>query len=198
MATIQVPATWMSQNYLPPICARHGGRATSFVPRKFYTRPPGWSYVLILVGVLIFAIVTLAIRTTVATALPACVECSRDRRRFIWLVLGGWVATTAIFVVGITFANDALIMVGFLAIVGALVFSFLGDNFRVSGHVNQDKVWVNLKRVDTTFAAAITNALRPAPHAVVAPAVPYQATPYQAAPRQPNPYQATPDILPGR
>ena len=52
-------------------------------------------------------------------------------------------------------------MLGLLAVVGALVFSFVGDNFRVSGHVSADRAWVNLKGVHATFAAAINNAVRP-------------------------------------
>jgi hypothetical protein len=106
----------------------------------------------------------------------------------------------------------------FVALLAALLFGFSGDHFRVSGSVSQDRVWVNLKGVDEAFAAAITNALRPAPQAVAVAAVPHHATPsqaasyqaasYQAAPQQPSPnqaapyqpspYQATPDILPGR
>ena len=89
MAKVQVPAHWVAANYLPPICARHGGPATRLVRRKLFTRVPAWAYLLILTGFLIFAIVVLALRTTVRIALPACAQCSRDRRQFIAFAIGG-------------------------------------------------------------------------------------------------------------
>jgi hypothetical protein len=189
MAKVQVPAHWVAANYLPPICARHGGPSTSVVKRKFSTRPPGWSYVLILVGVLIFAIVAMALQFSVRTSLPACAECSRDRRRFIGLALSGWVAAIILTVVASTATTSAaLVVLGLLALACALVFSFVGDSFRVSGHVTADRAWVNLKGVHATFAAAINNALRPAS--------PVLATTEPAAPVAA--YQGTPNILPGQ
>ena len=58
MAKVQVPAHWVGQNYLPAICARHGGPATSFRKANFHTKTPLWTYLLIPLGLLIFAIVT--------------------------------------------------------------------------------------------------------------------------------------------
>ncbi len=188
MATVQVPAHWLAQNYLPPICARHGGPATSAVTRKFSTRPPGWSYVLILIGVLVFVIVVMALQYSLSTALPACAECRQDRRRFIGYALSGWVAAIALTVVSFTTTSGALIVLGLLAVVGALVFSFVGDSFRVSGHVSADRGWVNLKGVHATFAAAIDNAVRPG--------APVPAT--LGVPAPTTAYLGTPDILPGR
>jgi len=192
MATVQVPAHWVGQNYLPPICARHGGSATTRVRRKFYTRPPGWTYVLILISVLIFAIVTLSMRKTVSTALPACGQCTHDRRQFVALAISGWVAVLAIWVVAGTFASSAIFLLGLVAILAALVFTFAGDYFRVAGTVNEDLVWVTLKRVDATFAGAINNAVRPPPAVAAAAATPYQAS-------QPSQqYQPSQNILPGQ
>jgi len=187
MAKVQVPAHWVAQNYLPPICARHGGPATRLVPRKFFTRAPGWSYLLILTGLLIFAIVTLAIRKTVPTALPACAQCTRDRRQFISLAISGWVSVLAVMVVAFTLASDLLFVLGLVAILAALVFTFAGDYFRVAGTVNKDLVWVTLKGVDDTFAATINNGLR-----VAAPVPATTGSPPPAVA-----YQGTPDILPG-
>jgi hypothetical protein len=192
MASVQVPAHWVGQNYLPPICARHGGPATTRVPRKFYTRAPGWTYVLILISVLIFAIVTLSIRKTVPTALPACGQCTRDRWQFIALAISGWVAVVAIWVVAGTFASSAIFLLGLVASLAALVFTFAGDYFRVAGAVNNDLVWVTLKRVDATFAAAINNAVRPPAAVAVATATLYQAS------QQYQQYQPSQNILPGQ
>jgi hypothetical protein len=161
MAKVQVPAHWVAGNYLPPICARHGGSATSSQQRKFYTRAPSWSYLLIPIGLLIFAIVTLAIRTTVACRLPACGECAADRRRFVVGVIAVWAGTVGLIALGIAVASDPAVLLGFLLVVVALVACFTGDYFRASATVSQDRAWVTFKGVDDTFAAAITNALRP-------------------------------------
>jgi hypothetical protein len=173
---------------LPPICARHGGPATRLVPRKFFTRAPGWSYLLILISLLVFAIVTLSIRKTVPTALPACLQCTRDRQQFIALAISGWVAAFAVMVVAVTFASDLILVLGLMAFLAALVFTFAGDYFRVAGNLNADLLWVTLNRVDETFAAAINNGLRAA--------APVLATTGPPAPSMT--YQGTPNILPGR
>lgn len=188
MAKVQVPAHWVAANYLPPICARHGVPATSFSQRKFYTKAPAWTYVFILIGLLIFAIITLAIRTTVPCRLPTCGQCSVDRRRFIAGVLSIWVATIAVIVLGVQLTSDALVVLGFVATVPALIACFTGDYFRVGGHVSQDRAWVIFKGVHDTFAAAINNAVRPtAP--VLAPT---------GSPAPPTAYYGSPNILPGQ
>jgi hypothetical protein len=188
MAKVQVPAHWVAANYLPPICARHGGPATRVVPRKFFTRAPGWTYLLILISLLVFAIVTLCIRKTVPTALPACAQCTRDRQQFIALAISGWAAVVAVMVVAATFASDLIFVFGLLATLAALVFTFAGDYFRVAGSLNADLFWVTLNRVDETFVAAINNGLRAA--------FPVQATTGPPAPSVA--YYGTPNILPGR
>jgi hypothetical protein len=188
MAKVQVPAHWVGQNYLPPICARHGGPATSFRKAIFHTKAPLWSYALIPLGLLIFAIVTLVIRTSVPSRLPTCGQCSVDRRRFIAGVLSLWLAAIAVIVLGVQISSGALVILGFVATFFALIASFAIDNFRAAGHVTQDRAWVNLKGVDEAFAAAITNALRPAAPSLV----PTQASAPVVA------YQGTPNILPGQ
>jgi hypothetical protein len=193
MAKVQVPAHWVGQSYLPAICARHGGPPTSFRQAKFYTRAPLWTYALIPLGLLVFAIVTLTMRTTVPSRLPACGRCSADRRRFIAGVISLWVATVAIIVLGVQLSSDALVILGFFAIIFDLIACFTGDYFRVRGHVTQDLAWVNLRGVDDAFAAAISNALRPAPP-VPAPTA---STPI-GSPAPTAAYYGTQNILPGQ
>jgi hypothetical protein len=188
MAKVQVPAHWVGHSYLPSICARHGGPATGSQQRKFYTRAPAWSYVLLLTGLLPFAIVTLAIRTTVPSRVPSCGQCSADRRRFVIAVISLWVGTVAIIALGIQIGSDALVLLGFFAIVLDLIACFTGDFFRVGGHVSQDRAWVNFKGAHDSFAAAINDGLRAAAP-VPAPTGP---------PATPLAYQGTPNILPGQ
>ncbi|MEP6667239.1 MAG: hypothetical protein ABJA81_12400 [Nocardioidaceae bacterium] len=195
MAEVQVPATWVAQNYFPPICARHGKPATSVKSRAFNTRTPGWCYVLILVAVLVFVIVAMSMRKTVKGQLPACADCSRDRRRFFANMVAGCVGSIALITSAVAVTSGALVIVGFVALLAALLFGFAGDYFRVAGHLSDDQVWVHLKGVDEKFANAINNALRGTPTPAAATPGPY----HRPLPAQPTgPYEPTPNILPGR
>ena len=167
MSTVAVPSAWMAQGYLPPICARHGGRATRVLRRNFYTRVPPWAYLLLLVGVLVFVIVALTVRTTVSTRLPGCERCSAERRRFVLAVVAGWVTACALLVWAIILASGAVLALGVLALAACSIGTFLGDWLRVGGTVSENRAWVQLKRVDCAFAAAVTGALRPMPMAAV-------------------------------
>ena len=129
-----------------------------------------------------------AIRTTVPTALPACAQCTRDRRQFVALAISGWVGALAVNVVAIAFASNAVFVLGLVTILAALLFNFAGDYFRAAGTVSRDRAWVTLEGVDDSFAAAINNAVRPG--------APVPAT--IGAPAPPVAYLGTPDILPGR
>ena len=94
----------------------------------------------------------------------------------------------SIMVVAVTYASGPIFVVGSVAILAAVPFTFAGDYFRVGGTVHTDLVWVTLKRVDETFAATINNAVRPAAH-------------FLATARPPAPavaYQPSQNILPGQ
>lgn len=160
MSGVQVPETWMAQSYLPPLCARHGVPSTSSLKRTFYSKPPPWSYLLIFFGVVVFVLVVTLTRAKVTGNVPACVECARERRRFWLMVLAAWIASLAILVLGITFSKAGVTLLGFFAILGAVIVSLLGDRFRVSGNVSKDRIWVNLKGVHETFAAAVNDGVR--------------------------------------
>jgi len=164
---VRVPTSWMAQNYLPPVCARHGVPATTAVRRTFATAPPVWSYLLIILGVLIFLIVVLATRTKIDTALPACEQCGQDRRRFwIYVAVAGAVSGAAL-ATGIAIASDGLSLLGFFLLLATLVLACLGDRFRVSGTVSRDRAWVNLKGISEQFAAEVNGALAAPPSSTV-------------------------------
>jgi hypothetical protein len=69
----RVPTALVHSGAAPPVCARHGAPGSAQKRTTFVSQPPGWSYVLLLVGVVAFFIVTLVIRkTAVAPAWPYC------------------------------------------------------------------------------------------------------------------------------
>jgi hypothetical protein len=71
---------------LPTVCARHGLPATAHQKARFVSRPPGWSYILIVAGVIAFVVVTMVMQKKVsASNWPVCDRCRRlsKNRRLI-------------------------------------------------------------------------------------------------------------------
>jgi uncharacterized membrane protein YdcZ (DUF606 family) len=212
MAEARVPATWFAQGYLPQICARHGVPASASQQRNIYSRPSAWLYLLILPSVLLFLIVVLIMRKTVPGTLPSCAGCRTDRRRYLLSVFGGWVGALAIFISAGFTDSVALLVLGALAVVAAVVWSCLGDQFRVRGSLSADQVWVTLRGADASFANQIQLAVAPTPQPQVVTGPPNAADPYVAPHASPvaltsvaaGPsnaaayYPAGRDILPGR
>jgi hypothetical protein len=197
MTRVEIPAVWVAEGHLPPTCARHGVPMTTWTSRSFYTRTPWWVFLLFVVSLLIALIVSLAIRTTVSGRLPSCSRCKTERRRFVWSALGAWVASlTLLFVVPSALSVPSwFLFVLFGLVLAALIFSFAGDQFRVTGSVSKDRTWVELKGVSEPFAAAIRQALSAPAPAVEQPST----TPASPAPLAPSAaHGASRDILPGR
>ena len=95
LMSITIPAPLIVQGqYLPTVCARHGEPADRHKRVVFRSRIPGWTYVLLLIAVIVFIIVALAVQKRVqAPAWPFCPKCASRRRRglligFVLLVLG--------------------------------------------------------------------------------------------------------------
>jgi hypothetical protein len=209
MGDVNVPAVWLAQGYLPRTCARHGVPASTSCKRSFHTKPPLWVYILILASVLVFLIVVLVMRKTVSGHLPACASCTAERRRYLGSVLGGWVATVALFIAAGLTSSGALLLLGFAAVLAALVWSCCGDLQRVHGSLTADQVWVTLRGAHASFADQLQQALRPPPQPVVTPAPTEAPASYAAVspPALPSPspgasapvgYPVGRDILPGR
>lgn len=76
----------------PPFCVKCGAPSTAPLERSYYWHEP-WVYLFILPGLLIYAILALAVRRRLNVIVPLCAEHRRRRRRTIlaaWLVvLGG-------------------------------------------------------------------------------------------------------------
>jgi hypothetical protein len=162
MADVRVPATWFAQGYQPGICARHGGPATTTRKRTLYTRIPPWFLLLLIGSVLLFLIVVLLTRKTIEGPMPACDRCTTERRRYLRSVAGGWVGCLLLFIAAGFSSNVAVLVLGGIAVVAALVWSCLGDVLRVRGWLSKDQVWLDLKGVSPVYASAIQLAARAA------------------------------------
>ncbi|MGH9788650.1 MAG: hypothetical protein ACRD4U_08140 [Candidatus Acidiferrales bacterium] len=81
---------------LPPLCVKCGQPASSAVLKKKYYWHTPWLFLLILIGVLIYAIVAIIVRKSFELAVPLCEEHWQRRRRALWtgggLLVGSIVA----------------------------------------------------------------------------------------------------------
>lgn len=160
--SINLPAAWLVQGWVPPICVRHGGPSTRRDRRSFYTKTPTWVVLLIFVALMLALVVALCVRGTVTAEVPSCDRCASERRRFKWWVAAAWLGDVVL-LVGITQLGAVGFVLWLVATVAALCWSFAGDRSRVTGTVSKDRLWVALKGVHPTFAAAINGALVPPP-----------------------------------
>lgn len=202
MTRVWIPAIWYAQGHLPAICARHGVPATQSTSRKIYTKTPAWVYVLILVSPLICAIVAMVVRKTVPGRLPACARCGIDRRNFVLSVVGGWVAAFTVLFVGAGMSSAELIILGFLGLVAALIWSFSGDLRRVRGNATSDVVWIELRGVCAEFQQEVVQGVLragvPVPPAIAVHMARAHVPVAAPSPDAATTYPAPRDILPGR
>jgi hypothetical protein len=110
---------------------------------------------LALFSLLVGVIVLLAMRKTVAGPVPECSTCLRQqsaRRRNVWIA---WLGAIALFCVGAAMNSSVVALVGFVAVVAALLYGFLAPKAVQQGTVSKDGGWVELKGAAPAFAAAV-------------------------------------------
>src|SRR5262249_55903584 len=84
---------------LPPICVKSGVDTRSFT-RIRITSAPGWTWILILLGVLPFLIVRYFFTKSAAGRVPVSEEVGRRVRNIQWVLLAVFLAGVALIVVG--------------------------------------------------------------------------------------------------
>lgn len=73
---------------LPPMCVKCGQPALSrLLKKKYYWHSP-WLLLLILIGILIYAIVAIIVRKSFELSVPLCEEHWQRRRRALWTGAG--------------------------------------------------------------------------------------------------------------
>lgn len=206
-----LPANWVAAGYgVPQVCSRHGEPAVR-EPVGLQSRPPGWSYGLLLLGALPFLIVLLATRKTVAApSWPFCARCKALRIRL--LVIGPLAAVggCAVTVVGAGVAGGhgqgrvigaPLIVLGVLVMVTGVVGAVLsGSGPLARAQVTRDGAWVEVLKPERRFAEQAAAFLQQAgvmPGAGQQVRAPQFYAPYPIQPNgqpvyPPQPYQAQP------
>lgn len=148
---------------IPAVCSRHGDPAVRGRRVQFISRPPGWSYVLLLAGALPFVLVTMVLRKTlVAPRWPYCYRCN-NRIRFSRLgALVLILAAIATIAATITLGPDhpgvgpwgvLLFVLLFIASLFVLIYS---DPTRVArAEVTRDGYALRLRDVAPGFVSAL-------------------------------------------
>ncbi|SCG43521.1 hypothetical protein [Micromonospora inositola] len=196
--TVDLPAPAVAAGAATEVCARHGQPAARQKKVVFRSYTPKWAYLLILVGVLPFAIVAAALQKRVkAPSWPFCQDCGklRTRRFLIGVGLVALAVVGAVVVPALLSANDPtagpIVLVFVLMVIAGLgVASTAAYGPIASGYVSNDGNTVHIRRAHERFAeqaaaiqAAALQQYQPYPHAAPQQYAPY---PHSGAPVPPH------------
>ena len=192
--TVDLPAAAVAAGAVPQVCARHGEPATRQKKVVFRSYTPKWAYLLILFGLLPFAIVAAVLQKRVkAPSWPFCTECGKLRTRRLLIGIGlvalaivAAIALSAVFSANDSVAGPVVLVFVLMIIAGLGVASTAASGPIASGHVSSDGHTLHIRRAHERFAEQ-ARAIQPA----AAPQL-HQPYPY-APPQQPYPHQGAPD-----
>lgn len=200
---LEIPAPLVSAGQaVLPVCTRHGEPATRRKKVVFRSTTPAWTYLLILFGVLPFAIVAAAIQKRIkAPAWPFCARCGQLRTRRLLAGIGlvalavlAIVAVSAALPDGSLYATQIVLVFVLLLIAGLGVAASAGGSSIAAGYASRDGHHVEIRRPHPRFAEEVA--------AVQQQAAPAQYPPHgygQPYPAQPYPHQQQPTVVePGR
>ncbi|MGW5667369.1 hypothetical protein [Micromonospora sp. NPDC003776] len=188
--TVDLPAHAVTAGAVPEICARHGQPATRKRKTVFRSYTPKWAYILLLFGVLPFAIVAAVLQKRVkAPTWPFCADCGRLRTRrlltgtgLVLLAVVGAVALSALMPSNDASAGPIVLVFVLLVIAGLGVASTASSGSIASGYVSNDGNTLHVRRAHQRFAEQVT-ALAPSPGAQ--PNQGYQPHPPAGSPQYP-------------
>lgn len=143
----------LEEGRLPPVCAMTGDPAEEYV-RITFTSTPGWTWILLLFGILPFLIARAFSKTRVVGLVPMSDAALRRARSFNWIVGGLFGVGALILVLGMASDLSALAVAGTTAIAAAALIAMIGWAFvwpagRVAGDV------VSFSSVDPRFAQEV-------------------------------------------
>ncbi|MDP9239814.1 MAG: hypothetical protein M3O55_04135 [Actinomycetota bacterium] len=160
---------------IPDVCSRHGDPAVRGRRVQFISRPPGWSYILLLAGALPFLLVSMVLRKTLfAPRWPYCYACNH-RIRFSRLgALALLLAASGTIAAAVTLGREHPVIdlwgviLFVLLFVASLVVLISSDPTRVArGIVTRDGYALRLREVAPGFVSAL-----PSPPPLAGPPMP--------------------------
>jgi hypothetical protein len=137
---------------LPLICAKTGDRAEGFVPIEF-SSTPGWTWILLLFGIIPFLIARAFSTVRVVGHVPMSDVARRRTRAFNWASIGFLLLGLVVLAIGVA-TSTAVVLTGVAMVVATALFVAIGLPFVLPfGQVEGD--WVQLSFVDRRFARAL-------------------------------------------
>jgi hypothetical protein len=160
---ITIPeAVAASSQGMPRVCVRHGLPAEQYKRVTFRSRTPNWTYLLILIAVIAFAIVVAATQKRVkAVAWPFCNECAALRKRR-FLTGAGLIALSVVGIVVLastlpsdsSYGNYIVLAFVLALIVGLGYLARAGWPSIADGYASRDGSGVELADPSPAFAQA--------------------------------------------
>ncbi len=155
MARAAVTVEDFENGHLPAVCAKTGEAADGFASIEF-TSTPGWTWILLLFGILPFLIARYFSTQRIAGLVPMSDVALRRGRAFTWTNRGFFVLGGLVFAVGLFFTTDhpAVLQVGLgILIVTLLIMLVCWPFVWPTGRVTGDWVWLSF--VNKGFAREI-------------------------------------------
>jgi hypothetical protein len=157
MSMIRIPAARVAAGHLPQVCPKHGHATTETKSVKIISKPPAWTAVLIILGVLPYLIVVMLLRKTVpAPAWPWCEECSAERKTRFSIGFGTLALALLVLVGAVAADNDLtapLFLVGMLALIVGIVFAGRGGTLPITGaFASKDGQYVEVPKGSDQFS----------------------------------------------
>jgi hypothetical protein len=120
-----VPASMASRGLLPDVCSRHGRPSTQRKRMVIESRSPGWTYVTILAGLLLFWILRALLRKAIVTpAWPFCDRCRR--RRVVAIVIASAIVAAGVLTMVVPFFASGYTDAAVKTFAVGLVIAMLG------------------------------------------------------------------------
>jgi len=177
---VQLPVSWVDSGYgIPSCCVLHGNPAATTKKVQFISRPPAWSYLLIVAGVLLFVIVAIVLRKSATSqAWPFCAECQQHRTKRLAIGWGLMLVGLLLFVAAAVVASNAevgavvasgLLLAPVVAIVGLSLVARSGWFATAGGIVSGDGAWLQFAKAHPNFAGQANAATAAANQQYTAP-----------------------------
>jgi hypothetical protein len=165
MPMVRIPAAVVAAGQVPQVCGRHGEPAVTTKKFKVVSKPPAWTAVLILLGVLPYMIVVLALRkTAMASAWPWCAACVSLRKKLLGIGLGAIAVpillTVLLIAGGSDAAGPAFGLTFIFVLVGLIVALRAGTQPITGAFTSSDGQFVEVPKAHDRFATVAANMAR--------------------------------------
>jgi len=162
---IVLPTWWLVRGgAVPAVCRRHGRAPVKRVAVDVESSPAGWSYALLLAGLLPFAIARAVSRRAVRVpSWPFCGRCRRDRRVVVAASAALMVGGGVVFVSGFGFAYEDLewsrSIVGLIVMLAGYGLLHWARSSVIAGlRLTRDGQGVEIRRPSAGFGAGLREA----------------------------------------